>query len=40
MNRIDEGQTSLVKAFEGSKGHDKGRCSLAKDVALRSVNSL
>lgn len=36
----DEGQTSLVKAFETSKGLDKDRCLVVKDLQLSSVNTL
>ncbi|KAH8118070.1 ribonuclease H-like domain-containing protein [Phellopilus nigrolimitatus] len=36
----DEGQASLVKAFESSKGRDKGRCTLAKELSIKSVGSL
>jgi len=38
--RTDEGQTSLIKAFETSKGLDKDRCLVAKDLQLSSVNTL
>ena len=38
--RTDEGQASLVKAFESAKGRDKGRCILAKELSLKSVGDL
>ena len=38
--RTDEGQASLIKAFETSKGPDKDRCLVAKDLQLSSVNTL
>ncbi|KAI0734131.1 ribonuclease H2 subunit A [Fomitopsis betulina] len=37
---VDEGQASLVKAFESGTGLDKGRCLVAKDLCLKSVASL
>jgi len=37
---IDEGQASLVQAFESAKGREKDRCSVAKDLGLRSVAML
>ncbi|THH06425.1 hypothetical protein EW145_g4096 [Phellinidium pouzarii] len=37
---IDEGQASLVKAFETSKGKDKGRCILAKELSMKNVVDL
>ncbi|TDL16573.1 ribonuclease HII [Rickenella mellea] len=36
----DEGQATLVKAFESAKGRDKGRCILAKELSLKSVGFL
>lgn len=38
--RVDEGQASLVKAFESSKGKDKGRCILAKELSIKSISTL
>jgi len=37
---IDEGQASLVKAFETSTGREKDRCSVARDLGLKSVGTL
>ncbi|KAH9960851.1 ribonuclease H2 subunit A [Russula dissimulans] len=37
---IDDGQASLVKAFENGTGHDKGRCAVSKDLCLSSVGTL
>ncbi|KAH7915614.1 ribonuclease H-like domain-containing protein [Hygrophoropsis aurantiaca] len=34
---IDEGQESLVSAFEGAKGRDKDRCAVARDLGIQSV---
>ncbi|KAH7920659.1 ribonuclease HII [Leucogyrophana mollusca] len=34
---IDEGQESLVKAFESAKGRDKDRCAVTKDLGIQSV---
>lgn len=36
--RTDEGQASLIKAFEGAKGLDKDRCAVTKDLHIKSVN--
>ena len=36
--RTDEGQTSLIKAFETGKGLDKGRNAVTKDLHIKSVN--
>ena len=36
----DEGQANLVKAFESASGKDKGRCLLARDLSLKSVDDL
>ena len=36
--RTDEGQTSLIKAFETGKGLDKGRSAVTKDLHIKSVN--
>jgi hypothetical protein len=38
--RIDDGNVSLVKAFENATGHDKGRCVINKDLGLSSVGTL
>lgn len=40
IHRIDEGQASLVKAFETGKGPDKDRCMVTKDLKLASVGML
>jgi len=40
ISRIDDGQASLVKAFENGTGHDKGRCAINKDLCLSSVGTL
>ncbi|PCH42402.1 ribonuclease H2 subunit A [Wolfiporia cocos MD-104 SS10] len=37
---IDDGQASLVKAFESGVGLDKGRSAVAKDLCLKSVSTL
>ncbi|KAI0367755.1 ribonuclease H2 subunit A [Pilatotrama ljubarskyi] len=37
---IDDGQASLMKAFESATGRDKDRCAVAKDLGLRSVGTL
>ncbi|KAH7884741.1 ribonuclease H-like domain-containing protein [Phlebopus sp. FC_14] len=37
---IDEGQDSLVQAFGSSKGRDKDRCLVTKDLSFRSVGML
>ncbi|KJA26280.1 hypothetical protein HYPSUDRAFT_181046 [Hypholoma sublateritium FD-334 SS-4] len=34
----DEGQASLIKAFEGAKGLDKDRCAVTRDLHIKSVN--
>jgi len=36
----DEGQTSLIKAFETGKGLDKDRNAVTKDLHIKSVNIL
>jgi hypothetical protein len=38
-SRIDEGQESLIKAFESATGRDKNRCVVAKDLSIRSVGA-
>ena len=38
--RTDEGQTSLIKAFETGKGLDKDRSAVTKDLHIKSVNVL
>jgi hypothetical protein len=38
--RTDEGQTSLIKAFETGKGLDKDRDAVTKDLHIKSVNIL
>ncbi|KAG2110837.1 ribonuclease H-like domain-containing protein [Suillus discolor] len=37
---IDEGQESLMKAFEGGKGREKDRCIVAKDLGIQSIGML
>lgn len=37
---VDDGQKTLMKAFEGVTGVDKGRCSLTKELGISSVSSL
>ncbi|KAI0049812.1 ribonuclease H2 subunit A [Auriscalpium vulgare] len=37
---IDDGQASLMNAFESGVGRDKDRCNVAKDLCLRSVGTL
>ncbi|KAI0782563.1 ribonuclease H-like domain-containing protein [Abortiporus biennis] len=37
---IDDGQASLVKAFETSTGREKGRCLVTRDLSLKSVGML
>ncbi|KAF8486069.1 ribonuclease H2 subunit A [Russula ochroleuca] len=37
---IDDGDASLVKAFENATGHDKDRCVISKDLSLSSVGTL
>ncbi|KAH9935251.1 ribonuclease H2 subunit A [Amylocystis lapponica] len=36
----DEGQTSLIKAFETATGRDKARCAVTKDLHIKSVGTL
>ena len=38
--RTDEGQTSLIKAFETGKGLDKDRSAVNKDLHIKSVDIL
>ena len=38
--RTDEGQTSLIKAFETGRGLDKDRSAVTKDLHIKSVNVL
>jgi len=40
LHRTDDGQASLIKAFESGKGLDKDRCAVTKDLHLRSVDKL
>lgn len=40
LHRIDDGQESLVKAFESAKGRDKDRCTVTKDLSIKSVGFL
>ncbi|EIM90900.1 ribonuclease H2 subunit A [Stereum hirsutum FP-91666 SS1] len=37
---IDDGQASLVKAFESASGRDKERCAVTRDLFLSSVGTL
>ncbi|KAG1804992.1 ribonuclease H-like domain-containing protein [Suillus plorans] len=37
---IDEGQESLMKAFEGGKGREKDRCIVTKDLGIQSIGML
>lgn len=37
---IDDGQASLVKAFESGTGLDKGRCAVTKDLCIKSIAML
>ncbi|KIK63087.1 hypothetical protein GYMLUDRAFT_41399 [Collybiopsis luxurians FD-317 M1] len=37
---IDEGQASLIKAFESAQGLDKDRCGLARELGIRSIAAL
>ncbi|KAG1821690.1 ribonuclease H-like domain-containing protein [Suillus subaureus] len=36
----DEGQESLMKAFEGGKGREKDRCIVTKDLGIQSIGTL
>ncbi|KAF9267735.1 ribonuclease HII [Marasmius fiardii PR-910] len=36
---MDEGQASLIKAFESGQGLDKDRCLLAKELGIRSIGT-
>jgi ribonuclease H2 subunit A len=38
--RTDDDQKALAKAFEGATGRDKDRCTVARDLALKTVASL
>ena len=38
--RTDEGQASLIQAFEAGKGLDKDRNAVTKDLHIKSVNNL
>lgn len=40
LRRIDDGQESLIKAFESAKGRDKDRCAVTKDLSIKSVGFL
>ncbi|KZT32277.1 ribonuclease H-like protein [Sistotremastrum suecicum HHB10207 ss-3] len=37
---IDDGEKTLVNAFQTATGHDKGRRAVARDLAIHSVDSL
>ncbi|KAG7089596.1 hypothetical protein E1B28_011263 [Marasmius oreades] len=36
---MDEGQASLIKAFESGQGLDKDRCLLTKELGIRSIGT-
>ncbi|KAI0684100.1 ribonuclease H2 subunit A [Cytidiella melzeri] len=36
----DEGQASLVQAFDSAKGRDKDRCPMTRDLCIKSVGML
>lgn len=38
--RIDDGQASLIRAFESGSGLDKDRSAVAKDLNLSSLSTL
>lgn len=40
LDRTDETQTSLIRAFESSVGLDKDRCAVAKELGIHSVADL
>jgi hypothetical protein len=40
FSRIDQGQKTLMKAFESVAGIDKGRCFVTKELEISSVSSL
>ncbi|KAE9400242.1 ribonuclease HII, partial [Gymnopus androsaceus JB14] len=40
VNWIDEGQASLIKAFESAQGLDKDRCGLTRELGIRSIAAL
>jgi len=40
LARIDEGQAHLIQAFETGTGRDKNRCTIARDLGIKSVGSL
>ncbi|KAK0446327.1 ribonuclease H-like domain-containing protein [Armillaria borealis] len=37
---IDEGQESLIKSFQSAQGLDKDRCTVAKDLSIKSIAAL
>ncbi|TFK47783.1 ribonuclease H-like protein [Heliocybe sulcata] len=37
---IDEGEDSLIKAFESASARDQGRCAVTKDLCIRSIGFL
>ncbi|KAF9066626.1 ribonuclease H2 subunit A [Rhodocollybia butyracea] len=37
---IDDGQASLIKAFETAQGLDKDRCGLTRELGIRSIAAL
>ena len=39
-SRIDDGEASLIDAFQSSSGRDKDRCAVTKDLCIRSVGML
>jgi len=40
FDRVDEGQAHLIQAFETGTGRDKNRCTIARDLGIKSVGSL
>jgi len=40
VDRTDEGQAHLIQAFEAGTGRDKNRCTMARDLGIKSVGSL
>ena len=40
VDRIDEGQAHLIQAFETGTGRDKNRCTIARELGIKSVGSL
>jgi ribonuclease H2 subunit A len=40
ITRVDEGQASLVKAFQSGQGREKDRCAVTKDLSLCTLGML